>query len=90
MPGVFTETCEFFSPEEIDYEHRLGDRKTMINVGSVGQPRDGDPRAAYIVYDTEERALFYRRAAYDIKSAQAKILKAGLPDTLALRLEIGA
>jgi len=62
----------------------------LANPGSVGQPRDGDPRAAYVVYDTEERALFYRRTAYDIKSAQAKILKAGLPDTLALRLEIGA
>jgi diadenosine tetraphosphatase ApaH/serine/threonine PP2A family protein phosphatase len=51
IPGVFTENLEFFAPEEIDYECTLGEGKVMINVGSVGQPRDGDPRACYVVLD---------------------------------------
>lgn len=51
VPGVFTEGYQFFSPEEIDHEYTLGDGKVMINVGSVGQPRDGDPRACYVILD---------------------------------------
>jgi diadenosine tetraphosphatase ApaH/serine/threonine PP2A family protein phosphatase len=51
VPGIFTEDLRFFSPEEIGYEYTLGDQKTMTNVGSVGQPRDGDPRACYVVID---------------------------------------
>ena len=51
VPGVFTENNQFFSPEEIDHEYTLGEGKVMINVGSVGQPRDGDPRACYVVLE---------------------------------------
>jgi len=51
VPGVFTETYQFYSPEEIDHEYTLGEGKVMINVGSVGQPRDGDPRACYVILD---------------------------------------
>ena len=51
VPGVFTQSLNFLSPEEIGYEYRLGDERTMVNVGSVGQPRDGDPRACYVVLD---------------------------------------
>ena len=51
VPGVFTEGFQFYAPEEIDNEYTLGDGKLMINVGSVGQPRDGDNRACYIVLD---------------------------------------
>jgi len=51
VPGIFTEDLRFFSPEEVGYEYRLTDQKAMINVGSVGQPRDGDPRACYVVLD---------------------------------------
>jgi predicted phosphodiesterase len=51
VPGVFTEGFQFFSPEEIDFEYTLGEGKVMINVGSVGQPRDGDPRACYLILD---------------------------------------
>ncbi len=51
VPGVFTEDLRFFSPEEIGHEYALGEQKTMINVGSVGQPRDSDPRACYVVLD---------------------------------------
>ena len=51
VPGVFTEGFQFYSPEEIDHEYTLGDGKVMINVGSVGQPRDGDPRACYVILE---------------------------------------
>jgi predicted phosphodiesterase len=51
VPGVFTEGYQFYAPEEIDNEYTLGDGKLMVNVGSVGQPRDGDNRACYIVLD---------------------------------------
>ena len=53
VPGVFTQSLNFFSPEEINGVYRLGDEKTMINVGSVGQPRDGDPRSCYVVLEDE-------------------------------------
>lgn len=61
----------------------------LINPGSVGQPRDGDPRSAFLVYDTEERSIAFHRVPYDIKSAQKKILAAGLPERLAQRLSEG-
>jgi diadenosine tetraphosphatase ApaH/serine/threonine PP2A family protein phosphatase len=51
VPGVFTESFQFYAPEEIDNEYTLGEGKLMINVGSVGQPRDGDPRACYVILD---------------------------------------
>jgi predicted phosphodiesterase len=51
VPGVFTEGYQFFSPDEIDHEYTLGEGKVMINVGSVGQPRDGDPRSCYVILD---------------------------------------
>jgi len=61
----------------------------LVNVGAVGQPRDGDWRAAFGVLDTERRQLTGRRVAYDVKGAQAKIVAAGLPEVLAQRLAIG-
>ena len=60
--------------------------KYLINPGSVGQPRDGDPRAAYALYSPEDRTIEYRRVPYDIGKAAAKILKAELPESLAMRL----
>ena len=63
--------------------------KAIINVGSVGQPRDDDPRACYVIYDSDAQAAEIRRIEYDIESAQAKIRKAGLPDVLAARLALG-
>jgi diadenosine tetraphosphatase ApaH/serine/threonine PP2A family protein phosphatase len=51
VPGVFTEGYQFYAPEEIDNEYTLGEGKVMINVGSVGQPRDGDPRACYVILE---------------------------------------
>jgi predicted phosphodiesterase len=58
----------------------------LINPGSVGQPRDGDPRAAYALYSPEDRTVEYRRVPYDIGKAAAKILQAELPESLAMRL----
>jgi predicted phosphodiesterase len=64
-------------------------KKYFINVGSVGQPRDGDPRAAYVIYDTKTKEVKLRRLEYDIAAAQKKIRDAGLPERLAIRLEKG-
>lgn len=64
-------------------------RKYLINPGSVGQPRDGDPRAAFALYDTEQRHVMFCRVPYDIEQAQEKIFSAGLPERLAIRLEEG-
>jgi len=64
-------------------------KKYQINVGSVGQPRDGDFRSSYCIYDVDERLIINRRVGYDIKTAQEKILKAGLPEQLAHRLAEG-
>ena len=64
-------------------------RKYFINVGSVGQPRDGDPRATYVIYDPMKRRISYRRLEYDIAAAQERIRAAGLPERLAERLRFG-
>ena len=56
VPGVFTEGYQFYAPEEIDHEYTLGEGKVMINVGSVGQPRDGDPRACYVILEDGQGA----------------------------------
>jgi len=61
----------------------------MINPGSVGQPRDGDPRAAYVIYDSAAHTAAYHRAPYDVETAQRKIREAGLPPILADRLLVG-
>ena len=65
------------------------DGRYLVNCGSVGQPRDGDPRAAYGILDTTERIMTILRVAYDVEAAQAKILGAGLPEVLAQRLGMG-
>ena len=64
-------------------------RRYIVNVGSVGQPRDLDPRAAYALWDEEERTVTLRRITYDHRTAAAKILRAGLPRVLADRLARG-
>ena len=67
----------------------LGDRRHIINVGSVGQPRDRDPRAAYVILDTDSRTYCRRRVAYDIKETQTRMRRAGLPAPLWTRLTYG-
>jgi predicted phosphodiesterase len=61
----------------------------LINPGAVGQPRDCDWRAAFVVYDSEARVMEYHRVPYDVQAAQGRILMAGLPERLALRLREG-
>jgi len=71
VPGVFTQTLNFLSPDEIGYTYQLGPDKTMVNVGSVGQPRDGDRRACYVVLE-DERVTF-RRVEYPFEKTIQKI-----------------
>ena len=65
------------------------DSAYLVNPGSVGQPRDGDPRAGYVLYHSDEHYLSYCRVPYDVAAAQARIREAGLPDLLADRLVFG-
>lgn len=74
--------------DPVDFKVELGQR-LFINVGSVGQPRDGDPRASYVIFDTTARTIRFRRLAYDVAAAQARIRAACLPERLAQRLEVG-
>ena len=64
-------------------------KKYFINVGSVGQPRDGDWRAAYCIFHVEKNVVEQRRVKYDLATVQKKIIQAGLPHLLADRLELG-
>lgn len=63
--------------------------KTMVNVGSVGQPRDENPDASFGLWDTEEKMVWIKRVKYDVEKASRKIIKAGLPEILAERLRYG-
>ncbi len=81
VPGIFTESFpedmyQFHAPDEIDYVYKLDGRKTLCNVGSVGQPRDGDWRACYVLLDGE--TIRYRRLEYDIDTTVKKIY--AIPD----------
>ena len=64
-------------------------RKSILNPGSVGQPRDNDPRSAYLIYDDELDQWIFKRVAYDIRQVRDRILAAGLPKRHAFRLEEG-
>jgi diadenosine tetraphosphatase ApaH/serine/threonine PP2A family protein phosphatase len=83
----------FFDSEPVTYstgtEVRYDGRRAISNVGSVGQPRDEDPRAAYGVYDDATGLLRIRRVAYDAKAAADRILQVGLPSILGDRLLVG-
>ena len=63
--------------------------KALVNVGSVGQPRDDNPKSAYAVYDSEQNQIWIRRKDYDIEQAGRRIIGAGLPEPLAERLKHG-
>jgi len=67
----------------------LGDRRYIINPGSVGQPRDGDPRAAYLILDTVARTVEQRRVAYDVRLTQERMRAQGLPERSTARLQFG-
>lgn len=89
LPSIYIEQegkIQYSSATSITIEPQ---KRYLINVGSVGQPRDRNPRASYGIYDTETRLLRIERLEYDIEKAQRKIIKAGLPLSLALRLGMG-
>ncbi|MBM4446722.1 MAG: metallophosphoesterase family protein [Chloroflexi bacterium] len=74
-------------PEGTDLE--LGKNRMIINPGGVGQPRDGDPRASYALYDIEAQTVHHYRVEYDIQATQKKMEERGLPMPLILRLSMG-
>ena len=79
---------EVYRIDAQDWKLPIG-KKYFINVGSVGQPRDGDPRASYVLYNPKDRSIRFRRLEYDVAAAQERIRAAGLPERLAVRLEVG-
>jgi len=92
--------CTFFVGEdgEVELEMLDGDAHTLavregyrylVNPGSLGQPRDHDPRAAYAIYDRDAATVTVHRVAYDIAAAQARMADLGLPEALAQRLSFG-
>lgn len=90
VPGIFTTDLQFLRPDDLDEGHEITDpsERLMINVGSVGQPRDLDPRSCYVVFD-EQRVVFHR-VEYDIEDTVAKIeAEAELDNFLGYRLREG-
>lgn len=90
VPGIFTRDLRFIRPVELGEGYRLGSGsdRLMVNVGSVGQPRDGDPRSCYVIFDGQ--TIQYRRVAYDVEKTVAKIqAEPELDDFLGLRLRDG-
>jgi diadenosine tetraphosphatase ApaH/serine/threonine PP2A family protein phosphatase len=87
-PGIYSADGAYTVDD--DGKFQLGDDKTFfINVGSVGQPRDGDARSSLGVYDSDTREFELVRVAYDVEATARDIVKAGLPDFLAERLFLG-
>ncbi len=95
VPSIYLQRADA-PPHEVDvrFDSEIeanidGYARALMNVGSVGQPRDEDPRAAYAIYDTADGSMQIARREYDIPRAQAKIRAAGLPSVLADRLTLG-
>ena len=90
VPGVFIQnenrSIDYVNGETLKLEKN---KKYIVNTGSVGQPRDGNPQASYCIYDTDKKTVWIKRSDYDFKAAGKKIIAAGLPDFLAARLAVG-
>jgi diadenosine tetraphosphatase ApaH/serine/threonine PP2A family protein phosphatase len=86
LPRIFTETGEQV-PEGTDWIELPA--AALVNPGSVGQPRDGNPEAAYAIVDLAVPAVRFERVPYDVATTQAKIRRAGLPEVEAARLALG-
>ncbi len=88
FPGIMTTEPQFVLPEEVEFEHKLDDAKVIVNLGSVGQPRDGDPRASYVEID--EKTVYFRRVEYDYKTTMRKVLEdTNLDERCGTRLALG-
>jgi diadenosine tetraphosphatase ApaH/serine/threonine PP2A family protein phosphatase len=86
QPGIITRNMEFYEPDAIDHRWKpQRHQKVIINVGSVGQPRDGDWRASFATIEDDGTVLFHR-VEYDLETTCRKINEAGLDPTLAERL----
>ena len=81
------EVTAFHAPEGTEVD--LSQGRALLNPGSIGQPRDGDPRAAYLLLDFEAGTAAFRRVEYDVERTQKEIREAGLPEALAERLGHG-
>ncbi len=91
IPGIYScslsqKRIELSSSGMVKFEN---EKKYLINVGSVGQPRDRNPAACFALFDTEEKTLWIKRCGYEIRKTQEKIVQAGLPKILAGRLAFG-
>lgn len=71
VPGIWTRDMIFLSPEEVNFRYHLLKKKTVVNVGSVGQPRDGDRRACYVLFDGSR--IIFRKVEYPVETAVRKI-----------------
>jgi predicted phosphodiesterase len=90
IPLVFSEVPDSQPRQKIGHSFIPSpENRYLINIGSVGQPRDNDPRACYVTFDAVEREVTYHRVEYDIKSAQKKMAQAQLPEMLISRLSSG-
>jgi len=89
VPLVFENVGESRLLEELPAELKLGENRLIINPGGVGQPRDGDPRAAYAIYDERNKAIYHYRVPYDIEATQERMVRQGLPSFLVVRLSYG-
>ena len=87
-PKIYVKSDSVEALDEMNTTIQMG-RKYFINIGSVGQPRDGDWRSSYATYDIETQQVEIHRLEYDLQTAQKKILAAGLPEMLASRLAVG-
>lgn len=88
LPGVFTEDLQFMSPQDLCNVYILGEQKAFVNVGSVGQPRDGNPEACYVTFD--EESVVWRRIPYDVQATRRRIHETeGLDASLGDRLLAG-
>ncbi len=87
VPGVYEESGGFRSPGEFPEGFRLGAGKAIVNVGSIGQPRDGDVRSSYVLFDGD--TVRFRRVTYDVEGTIRKIRDTDLPEYLAERLAVG-
>ncbi len=90
LPGVFTMHQQFVSPDECDHHFVFSDDKFIVNVGSVGQPRDNDPRSCYAILDVDEPSITFRRVEYDFETTAQKIYAVDdLANMLGDRLRMG-
>jgi diadenosine tetraphosphatase ApaH/serine/threonine PP2A family protein phosphatase len=86
---VYKDNSDEVSLSKQAEEALAGDRRYLVNIGSVGQPRDGDPRSCYLIYDTQQKTIRHKRVNYNVKATQKDMAKIGMPDYLIERLAVG-